>query len=66
MTKTEGKMRKLQRLQRFSVGVLIATHRTGLFDFQMNHIDMPFENDQMFECFSTVGALVWPLSHMID
>lgn len=32
----------------------------------MNHIDMTFENDQMLECFSTVGTLMWPFSHMID
>ena len=32
----------------------------------MNHIDRTFKNDQMLECFSTVGTLMWPFSHMID
>ena len=56
----------LMFLKRLPIRILVSAQSTRFFDFQMNHFDMTFEHNQMFECFTASGALVRSFTHMID
>jgi len=59
-------MYSLMLLKRLLVGVLISAQRTGLFYLHMNHIDVPFEYNQMLERLSANGALMRTFTHVVN
>lgn len=59
-------MNTLVFLQRFLVCVLISTHRTSLFDFEMDDFDVSLEHNHVLERFATSTAFVWSFAHVIN